>query len=134
MTDTVNTYKFNERMKKLAIFASSFGALALPAIASAQTLSFSTAINSISALIDQLIPLLIGLTILVFFYGLFQYAWQQNEETGRKVMVAGLVALFVMVSVWGLIKLAQGTLFGNNTGAITTPPNVPTVPKPNTSR
>jgi hypothetical protein len=39
-------------------------------------------------------------------------------------MIAGLIALFVMVSVWGIIRLAQNTLLNGVSGGSIPPPTV----------
>jgi hypothetical protein len=74
----------------------------------------------------MLIPILIALALVAFFWGLVRYVWSGGEfkEGGRNIMIAGLVALFVMVSVWGIIRLAQNTL-GIGSGGALPAPSVP---------
>jgi hypothetical protein len=61
--------------------------------------------------------LFLSLAVLAFFYGIVEYIWAKRKgdtkgvADGNKFMVAGLIALFVMFSVYGIIKLAQNTLF-----------------------
>ncbi|OGC86499.1 hypothetical protein A2949_02625 [Candidatus Adlerbacteria bacterium RIFCSPLOWO2_01_FULL_54_21b] len=77
---------------------------------------------------NRLIPLLIAVALVVFFWGLVLYIWGGGGEKAPKakdVMVAGLLGLFVMVSVWGIIRIAQNT-FGVNNNQI---PNIPQVPQ-----
>ncbi len=77
-------------------------------------------------ILSLLIPIMIALALLAFFWGLVKYVWGSGGEgadNGRKIMVAGLVALFVMVSVWGIIRLAQNTL-GVGSGGSLPPPTV----------
>ena len=79
-------------------------------------------------ILNSLIPLLIALAVVVFFWGLVQYVLKSGGEgggNGRSIMIAGLVALFVMVSVWGIVRLAQNTL-GVSGGQA---PEVPLVPQ-----
>ena len=104
--------------------------LLLPGVAFAQ-IGLQPAVqflNSISVLEDLLVPILIAAAVLVFFYGLIMYLWGGSKEDGHKkgrgIMVWGLIALFVMVSVWGIIKIAQDA-FGIN-GNQTVP--IPAVP------
>jgi hypothetical protein len=116
-------------MKKTALLSSLL--LAAPFIAFAQ----ATTGNNLSSLIamagnilNSLIPLLIALAVVVFFWGLVQYVLKSGGEgggNGRSIMIAGLVALFVMVSVWGIVRLAQNTL-GVSGGQA---PEVPLVPQ-----
>lgn len=83
----------------------------VPALASAATLTdtlvfFSTFLNGV-------IGLFITLAIVVFFWGLIKYLWSidnENAHEGLKIMFWGLIAIFVMVSIWGIIRLLQSTL------------------------
>mgnify|MGYP003424279303 CR=1 FL=1 len=68
-----------------------------------------------------LIPLLITLSIVLFIIGVIKYISKADEpaerEEGRNFMIYGLVALFVMVSIWGLVGIIQGT-FGLGTNVL----------------
>ena len=74
-------------------------------------------------ILNSLIPLMIALALVGFFCGLVQYIINQgdNHDKGKSVMIAGLVALFVMVSVWGIIRLAQNTLGVSSGGTVDAP-------------
>ncbi len=81
-----------------------------------------------STVLNSLIPLLIALALVAFFWGLVKYVLSGGEdhEQGRNIMIAGLVALFIMVSVWGIIRLAQNTLLGGvDNGNSLRAPSVP---------
>ena len=86
---------------------------------------------SLGGIINILVPILIALALVVFFWGLVQYMRAAGGATtkaeGTKVMVAGLVSLFIMVSVWGIINLAQSALGVNPNGGVT----IPQVPQVN---
>jgi hypothetical protein len=64
-----------------------------------------------------IIPLLITLGIASFIYGVVRYVINANDsaarEEGKQFMIWGIIGLFVIVSIWGLIKLLTGT-FGFN--------------------
>lgn len=115
-------------MKKTAFLSTLL--FALPLVASAQVSG-----NNLQGLIrwfgdtlNMLIPVLIAFALVVFFWGLVQYIWGSSGEggtDGKKVMTAGLIGLFVMVSVWGIIRLAQNTFGVNNSNA----PQYPQVPR-----
>src|SRR3989344_5438172 len=76
---------------------------------------FRGLLDSMSDLVNAAISLLIGIALIVFFWGLIKYimggASEEARKTGIRIMTAGLVGLFVMVSVWGIIRLAQ-SVFG----------------------
>jgi hypothetical protein len=111
-------------MKKTALITSLL--FALPFVASAQQLTpVFNLINAVSVILNRLIPLLIALALVAFFYGLVRYIYKGSGENaareGRQIMIAGLIALFVMVSVWGIIRLAQGALDVQGGGTIEAP-------------
>lgn len=103
------------------IAASSFAALslALPALASAATLTDTLVF--ISRFLNGIIGLFITLAIVVFFWGLIKYLWNMSTEDAHeslKLMFWGLISIFVMVSIWGIIRLLQSTLQVTSTDPI----------------
>ena len=112
-------------MKKVII-----AALALaPALASAQTLgNLETLVRSIGRLVEIALPIVVGIALLAFFWGLVKYIFAQgNEESkadAKKIMLWGVIALFVMVAVWGLVQFI-GNALGIQQGQTITVPTVP---------
>ncbi|MDO8482127.1 MAG: hypothetical protein Q7S75_03535 [bacterium] len=112
---------------KIASFSTLATAMLLaPVMASAQTL-FNT-LNIFTSLLNGLMVLFITLAIVVFFWGLIKYIFNRNggEKEGAEgatLMIWGIIALFVMLSIWGIIGLLR-TTFGvtANTGPIPQPP------------
>lgn len=109
----------------------SFSALlfALPLMASAQTLQpLANLIGAIARLVGALVPILITLALVAFFWGLVKYLFgskggKDDVSAAKSLMIWGLVSLFVMVSVWGIVRLAQDAL-GINPNAGATSPQV----------
>ncbi|OGZ11569.1 MAG: hypothetical protein A3D67_00185 [Candidatus Lloydbacteria bacterium RIFCSPHIGHO2_02_FULL_51_22] len=71
------------------------------------------------------IPLVFGLAFLVFLWGIYKYiraAEEGDKAEGRNTIIYGIIGLFVMVAVWGLVKVI-GTTFniGLSTGSGTLP-------------
>lgn len=89
-------------MKKIALIV---GALALPLVSFAQLDNLSGLVTSIGNIVNQIIPILFALALLGFFYGLVMYIFgrEDNKDQAKKTMIWGVVALFVMASVWGLV-------------------------------
>jgi hypothetical protein len=73
-----------------------------------------TFFESISRIINLLLPVVIALALLFFFWGLAKFILaagdEVDKEKGRNMMIWGIVALFVMVSVWGLIEFVGSAL------------------------
>lgn len=71
---------------------------------------------------NALIPLLITLSVIVFIIGIIKYIAGADDSTkreeGRKFMLYGIIALFVMISIWGLVGILQGTFGLGNTVVI----------------
>lgn len=88
--------------------------VALPIMASAALDSLDEGFRTIMALINSyIIPLIIGIGGLYFMWGVVQYVTAGDSEdkksAGRSMMIYGIIALFVMISVWGLVNLLSGT-------------------------
>lgn len=83
--------------------------LALPVFASAATLLDTLALAN--TFLNALMGLFITLAIVVFFWGLIKYLMVAGEEKseGLQIMFYGVIAIFVMVSIWGIIRLLQST-------------------------
>lgn len=69
---------------------------------------------------DVLVPFIFALAFIVFLWGIFNYfvaggADEEKREKGKKFAVWGILAFFIMVSVWGIVNLLVGTIgFGPN--------------------
>ena len=61
----------------------------------------------------SVIPLIFALAIASFVWGVVQYVINSDEEAkkakGRQFMIWGILALAVMVSVWGLVRIFTTT-------------------------
>jgi hypothetical protein len=79
-------------------------------IAHAQTLQyFLTFTEWLRRILVALIPVLIGLGLVLFIWGLVQFIFASGDEAavkeGKQRMIWGIIALFVIVAVWGLVNL-----------------------------
>lgn len=101
--------------------ALAFGTIALPHLAGAVT--FLDTLALLNTILNAAIGLFITLAIVVFFWGLIKYLWHINSEgahEGLSIMFWGVIAVFVMVSIWGIIRLLQSTF-----GVTSTDPVIP---------
>ena len=85
---------------------------ALPSVAYAAPKNFAELVGEFLAIISLLIPLLFGLSLVVFLWGITN-AWilgagdEASIEKGKKLALAGVVGLVVMAGVWGIVALAR---------------------------
>ncbi|MSR87565.1 MAG: hypothetical protein EXS69_00085 [Candidatus Zambryskibacteria bacterium] len=109
-------------MKKVILATLTFA----PALASAGPQNFSELIYEyLLPIIDVTLPVLVLLALLVFFKGLVGFIAKSGDvkshDAGKSFMIWGLVALFVMVSVFGILKFFSNDLGfrnPNNQGGI----------------
>lgn len=105
-------------MKKFIIA----GGLMGPMMAfAAPTGPLAATLTQFQDVINFLIPLLLSLAVLVFFWGLVKYIANSSDEAakegGKTLMIWGMVAIFVMVAFWGIIGYVQNSL--GLTGTVT---------------
>src|SRR3989344_3131392 len=72
-------------------------------------------IRAVGGLINPIIAILVGVALLAFLWGLAKFIFrlggdEKAVEEGKRIMKWGLIALFVMVSVWGIISFMQAAL------------------------
>ena len=84
--------------------------------------------QSISTIIGYAVPVVVGAEMLVFLFGLLKFLVSGTDEEaqkdGRRFMVYGVVSLFVMLSVWGLVGVIN-QLTGINQGGSGNLPKLP---------
>lgn len=74
--------------------------------------------DDVLKVIDYLVLMVLALALVFFLWGMTQFIRNADSEEGRKngkqVMLWGLIALFVMTSVWGIIHFLQSDIFGSS--------------------
>jgi len=83
--------------------------VSLPQFALAAPKNFKELIDIFLNIIQSVIPVVVGLAVLAFFWGLAKYIFSQGNENikieGKNIMVWGLVGLFFIFSVYGVVRL-----------------------------
>lgn len=72
--------------------------------------TFNVLLCRIATVLNNVIPILITLAVIYFIWGVIHYAIARDESAkteGRGAMIWGLVALMVIVSVWGLVNFIK---------------------------
>lgn len=77
----------------------------------------------IIGIISPVTKLLIALAIVFFLWGVFKFMIQEGDkkEEGREFMFWGIIGIFVMVSVWGLVNILVNTFNLDGTGGLDVP-------------
>lgn len=84
-------------------------------------------------IVSRLVPFAIGLAVVVFFWYLIKFIMQGGQSANEKdASIKGMgysvLALFVMVSIWGIINVIGSTLGVSSNAAVPTV-GVPTGPQ-----
>jgi uncharacterized membrane protein YidH (DUF202 family) len=112
-----SNYKFVSKITmniKKKAFASGIGVSLLPLLAlaqSADTSYFDGLLDDIGSFIGSLVPVLIGVAVVVFIWGVIKYTTAgddpEKRAAARSLMIYGIIAIFVIVSIWGLVAILQ---------------------------
>lgn len=104
-------------MKKLTTYVTAVSLSLLPFVALAEGEfddgfggigDFFTAV--LSFINNILIPVVIGLALLMFIWGMFKYfilggGDEGNRQEGRQLMLYSILAFFMMVAIFGVVNL-----------------------------
>lgn len=115
-----------------------FVAQVIPTFAYAAT-PIEDFIDSATELLANFIPTFLVLAVLVFFWGIVKFIThggtplsdERAREDGKKKMVWGMIAIFVIVTLWAIIAFFQTELgldSGTPLGTLPAQPNAIPVP------
>ena len=102
-------------MKKIISIVSLY---AFPLITFAAVGNFGDLVDVINGILNKILPIIIAIAVIYFVYNALMYMIAADEERkgeAKSKMIYGIVALFVMVSVWGLVNILKGTFNLDNT-------------------
>ena len=92
-----------------------------PFLTKAQT-TIDGILDAFSGVIGNLVIVLAGIALVVFIWGVIKMLLGMSAgdadavKNGKKHIVWGIIALFVMLSVWGIVALLD-TMFGVGVGS-----------------
>ena len=122
-------------MKYFILSALSFSILLLPALAfaSSHTTTGGTTLFTVFGVLDRLFNLLIPiagtLALLAFFWGLaitlFGVGGDKSDDAkkkGKDIMIYGIIAIFLIVGIFGIVKLLQTTFSIDTSARMSVPP------------
>ena len=91
---------------------------------------FSSFFRSLSDIINNiLVPLVFGLALLTFFWGVLKYFIfssddEEKRKEGRQLMLYGIIGFVVMVAIWGIVGVLTNALGIGGNNSVT----LPTIP------
>ena len=119
-------------MQKIVVSLLTAMSVLVPALALAQYGEVSTFVGKVSQFINNtLIPLVFGIALLVFIWGIFQYfilggGDESKREEGKELMLWAIIGFVVMVSIFGIVNMISSGLGFSGSDTIQNIPNVPT--------
>lgn len=73
--------------------------------------------NTLEIVFTPLVALLVGLGLVIFFWGLIKYLGStgndEDQKKARDIMVYGIIGLFIMISVWSFVNILASTFFAD---------------------
>ena len=79
-------------------------------------MTFASFIGTIVDFLNELVRLLMVVSLLGFIWGLVRFTYSAGDESGRtegkRIMVWGTIALFGMTTVWGLVYIVKSIFLG----------------------
>ena len=117
-------------MKRILAIVSAFF---LPALALAQSnyqgaSGLAGLIAWFASILGLVAPILVSVAVVWLLFNIVRYAIAGGEDERKKAkgeIIWGIIGLFVMVSVWGLVGVLQSTFsLGGNTVAVPVLPGI----------
>ena len=84
-------------------------------------------INATGGLINKSIAVVVAIALLYFFWGLAKFLFriggdEEAVKEGKRIMKWGVIALFVMICVWGIVIFMQIALLPGGSSTPTPDP------------
>mgnify|MGYP001617792651 FL=1 len=90
------------------------GLMAMPFAAGAVNVtSFDSLVVLVDGILEKLVPIFIAIAVIVLLVAIVRYITAGEDEEKRSkaksLMIYGIIGLFVMISLWGLVAILSGT-------------------------
>jgi len=77
---------------------------------------FADFVCYVTNFVGILLPFLTTISVLVFFWGIVKFISAAGDEKkiedGKKFLVWGVIGLFIMFSIWGILQFFSDSFFG----------------------
>ncbi len=110
---------------KITVLGASAILFVMPVIVGAQSSSdgIGSFITQVGTWVSSLLPIMLTLGVLAFFWGLAKYLFggAEDHKAGIRIMTVGVLAVFIMASIGGIVAMLQRTT-GTDQGGTLNPP------------
>lgn len=100
-------HKLTKNMKKNILYTVLAFICFIPNVVFGALVGVKALLDDFQKLLPTTIKVVIGLGVLYFFWGMGQFILhagdQKTREDGKNKMIWGVIALFVMFSIWGIV-------------------------------
>ena len=104
-------------MKKFVI-ATAAGFLPTIALAQINISDVDDLGGAIYYVLNLVFPILVAIAVFVVVWGIFKFVLNAGDEearkTGRSLILWGVIGIFLMLSVWGLVNIVRSSVALNN--------------------
>lgn len=95
--------------------------------------TFSVLLARITAILDTIIPFIIGLAVFVILWGILGYVAHAGEEEkraeARQFIIWGILGVFIMLSVWGFVAILDNSFnLSKSEPSRSAMPSLPAIP------
>ena len=71
-------------------------------------------------ILNPIIGFMFAVAVVMFIYGIVEYIWsadnEEKVEVGKKHMIWGIVGIFVMLGVYGILNILSGFWYDIGSG------------------
>jgi len=102
------------KRNRLVYVLSTVAMIFMPVFAFAALGGIKNLITAVAGILGDVIPVIFGLAMIYFFWGVSQFILHAGDaktrDDGKQKMIWGVVALFVMFSIWGIFRFIGDAL------------------------
>lgn len=71
-------------------------------------------------ILNPIIGFMFAVAVVMFIYGIVEYIWsadnEEKVEVGKKHMIWGIIGIFVMIGVYGILNVLSGFWYDIGSG------------------
>jgi uncharacterized protein with PQ loop repeat len=86
-------------------------------------------LDRIAVFVSRSVPVLIAIAFAFFLYGVVLFIMAQDadkKKDARGILIQGIIGLFIMLSIWGLVGIIQRSI-GTGSGGTLNQSDLPTI-------